>query len=489
MRQILRILFFALLLLIGILLVNTFRLTSHQLTGIAPAAPIAVPDSAIYRLAGVMRIPTVSFTDYSLTDTTQFDKFLVYIRHAFPLVHSRLRQEKFNQYGLVYTWKGQNPALKPVLLMAHYDVVPVIQGTQRMWKRPPFAGVIVGDSLYGRGTLDDKASVMALLETTELLLKSGFQPTRTLMLSFGQDEEASGYRGAQSIVKALQQRHIEPEYILDEGGVIKTDGVAGLKKSIALIGISEKGFMSLELTAIGKGGHSSMPPPQTSIGLVAEAVAKLEKHPFPTRLDGGMDHLLDYLASEVPFGQRLVFANQWLFAPLIKQTIGKTNSGLAALHTTIAPTIFKAGAKDNVLAIEAVATVNFRILPGDSVAGVIQRVNEIIDNPEVKVTVLGHGNNPPPISDPESSQFGLLHRTIRSVFPDVVVAPYVVLGATDARFFAPVCQRVYRFTPMPLTDAESQGMHGTNERISVRVYQNMIRFYVTLIRNSQQPMN
>ncbi|AUD04543.1 M20 family peptidase [Spirosoma pollinicola] len=485
MRFILRILGFLLVFLLVVLLVNTFRLTSHQLTNVPPAAPITVPDSAIQRFAGAIRIPTVSYTDYTLTDTTQFDKFTAYIRAAYPLIHQRLNPQTFNHYGLLYEWKGRNPALKPVLLMAHYDVVPVIQGTQGMWKRPPFAGIIDDGYLYGRGTLDDKMGMMGLLESVDYLLKSNFQPERTLLLAFGQDEETSGELGAQTIAAALKKRGVSLEYILDEGGEIKPEGVAGINKPVALIGISEKGYMSLELTAIGKGGHSSMPPAQTSIGMVAEAVSKLEHNPFPARLNGGMDQLLSYLASEAPFSKRIILANQWLFGPVIERSIAETKSGSATLRTTTAPTIFRAGAKDNVLPIDAVATVNFRILPGDTVEGVISRVKEVIDNDSITVSILGKGNNPAPMASTENMGFQTINKTIKSVFPEVVVAPFVMLGATDSKFYAALTPSIYKFSPIPLSDAQLAGVHGTNERISIKDYKNIIWFYVTLIRNSQ----
>ena len=486
MRSFLRIIALLLVLVIIVLLVNTFRLTSHQLADVPPAAPTTVPDSAIQHLAGAVRIPTVSYTDYSLTDTTQFDKFVAYLQATYPLIHQRLKHETFNNYGLLYEWKGRNPALKPILLMAHYDVVPVIQGTQGMWKRPPFAGIIENGYLYGRGTLDDKMSVIGLFESVEYLLRTNFQPERTLLLAFGQDEETSGFLGAQTIAAALKKRAVSVEYVMDEGGVIKTDGVAGLQKPVALIGITEKGYLSLELTAIGKGGHSSTPPAQTSIGMVAEAVSKLEHNPFPARLDGGFDRTLDYLASEVSFGQQVVLSNRWLFSPLIKNLMAQTKSGSASMRTTTAPTIFKAGAKDNVLPIDATATVNFRLLPGDTVDGVIARVKQVIENDSINVTILGKGNDPSVVSDPESPAFLKIHQTIKSVFPDVVVAPYVMLGATDSKYYSALTSSIYRFSPIPLSDAETQGIHGTNERISVKDFQNMIRFYVALIHNSQQ---
>ena len=485
MRKFLRMMGLALLVVVVVLVVNTLRLSSHQLAGVPAAPALALPDSAVARLVGAVQIPTVSTTDYGQTDTAQFGRFGRYLRQAFPRVHQGLKLEKFNRYGLLFTWPGRNAALKPVLLLGHYDVVPVLPGTETKWARPPFAGALVDGYIYGRGTLDDKASVLAQLEAVEYLLGAGFQPTRTLLLAFGHDEETLGQRGAAAIAAALAQRGVQAEYVLDEGGIVKTDGVAGLSKAVALVGISEKGYLSLELTATGKGGHSSMPPAQTSIGAVAAAVVKLEQHPFPARLDGGDDHLLDYLASEVPLGQRLVFSNRWLFAPIIKKILAATPAGNATLRTTTAPTIFRAGAKDNVLAIDATATVNFRLLPGDSVAGVVREVRRIIDDEGIKVNIIGHPSAPSPVSDPEAPAFQRLHRTIRSVFPAAIVAPYVVTGATDSRQYAALSPNIYRFSPTQVNQTGIESIHGINERLAVKNYPLMVQFYAALIRNSQ----
>ena len=485
MRKFLRMMGLALLVVVVVLVVNTLRLSSHQLAGVPAAPALALPDSAVARLVGAVQIPTVSTTDYGQTDTAQFGRFGRYLRQAFPRVHQGLKLEKFNRYGLLFTWPGRNAALKPVLLLGHYDVVPVLPGTETKWARPPFAGAQADGYIYGRGTLDDKASVLAQLEAVEYLLGAGFQPTRTLLLAFGHDEETLGQRGAAAIAAALAQRGVQAEYVLDEGGIVKTDGVAGLSKAVALVGISEKGYLSLELTATGKGGHSSMPPAQTSIGAVAAAVVKLEQHPFPARLDGGDDHLLDYLASEVPLGQRLVFSNRWLFAPIIKKILAATPAGNATLRTTTAPTIFRAGAKDNVLAIDATATVNFRLLPGDSVAGVVREVRRIIDDEGIKVNIIGHPSAPSPVSDPEAPAFQRLHRTIRSVFPAAIVAPYVVTGATDSRQYAALSPNIYRFSPTQVNQTGIESIHGSNERLAVKNYPLMVQFYAALIRNSQ----
>ena len=485
MRFFLRLLGLGILLLLLVLVVNTLRLPSHQLGAVPVAPAVPVSDSALARLAGAVRIPTVSTTDYAQTDTAQFGRFGRYLRQAFPRVFVTLKLEKFNDYGLLFTWPGSNAALKPVLLLGHYDVVPVLPGTEGKWARPPFAGVQADGYLYGRGTIDDKASVLAQLEAVEYLLGTSFRPTRTLLLAFGHDEETLGRRGAGAISAALRQRGTQLEYVLDEGGLVKTDGVPSVKKSVALVGISEKGYLTLELTATGKGGHSSMPPAQTSIGAVAAAVVKLEQHPFPARLDGGDDHLLDYLASEVPLGQRLVFANRWLFAPIIKKILAATPSGNATLRTTTAPTIFRAGAKENVLPIDATATVNFRLLPGDSVAGVVREVRRIIDDEQISLKIIGQPNEPSPVSNPDAAAFQRLHRTIRSVFPAAIVAPFVVTGATDARQYAALSANVYRFSPAQINQEGIESIHGSNERLAVQTYPLMVQFYAALIRNSQ----
>ncbi len=485
MRFFLRLLGLGILLLLVVLVVNTLRLPAHQL-GAVPAAPaMPLPDSALARLAGAVRIPTVSTTDCAQTDTAQFGRFGRYLRQSFPKVFARLRLEKFNDYGLLFTWAGTNPALKPVLLLGHYDVVPVLPGTASQWAQPPFAGTQAGGYLYGRGTLDDKASVLAQLEAVEYLLGTGFRPVRTLLLAFGQDEESQGRRGAGAMAAELARRGTRAEYVLDEGGLVKTDGVAGIQKSVALVGISEKGYLTLELTVTGAGGHSSMPPAQTSIGAVAAAVVKLEQNPFPARLAGGANDLLYYLASEVPLGQRLVFANRWLFGGIITRKLAATPAGNAMLRTTTAATIFRAGAKDNVLPIDATATVNFRLLPGDSVAGVVREVRRIIADEHIAIKIIGRPSPPSPVSDPNAAAFQRLHRTIRSVFPAAIVAPYVVVATTDSRQYTALSPNVYRFLPTLMNQEAIESLHGNNERLAVANYPKMVQFYAALIRNSQ----
>jgi carboxypeptidase PM20D1 len=369
--------------------------------------------------------------------------------------------------------------------MGHYDVVPVIQGTERLWQHKPFAGELSEGFLYGRGTLDDKTTVIGILEAVEYLLHKGYQPERSIYLAFGHDEEVSGKNGGKSIAELCEKRQIEFEYILDEGGSIKADGLSGIQKPIALVGIAEKGFLTLQLNVTTEGGHSSMPPPQTGIGIMAEAIDKVQKNPFPARLEGAAAYTIDYLAPEMPFSNKLVMANRWLFKPLITKVMENSKPGNATVRTTIAPTIFEAGVKDNVLPIEAMAKINFRIVPGDTAAYVIQRIKNVIDKNQVTVEPLGtHDPNPSGISDTATLGFRLIHQTIKRCFPDVIVTPNLVVGATDSRFYKNVSKNIYRFMPVRMTDEDLKRFHGTNERISITDFKNVVLFYVEMIKGS-----
>ncbi|GAB2777401.1 M20 family peptidase [Rhabdobacter roseus] len=484
MRLFLRILLVAFLALVVVLLWNTYRFPSRQLTDIPPAAPVPVGDSAIQHLSRSIQFRTVSYQDAALTDTTQFEAFIAFLESTYPRLHAQLKRERINDLALLYQWPGTNPALPPMLLMGHYDVVPVIQGTERMWKKPPFAGLVEDGFVYGRGTLDDKSTVIGLLEAVEYLLQRGYQPARTVYLAFGHDEEIGGKLGAQTIASTLQQRGIKLDMVMDEGGTIKTDGVAGLKAPVALIGVAEKGYTSLELRAQGEGGHSSMPPRKTSIGMLATALDNLQRSPFKSSLGGTVGEMLNYLGPEMSFGQKLAIANRWLLAPVLVRALSGTNSGAASTHTTIAPTMLNAGIKDNVLPIDATAIVNFRILPGDSVQGVIEHVKRVIDNPDISVRSLAEFDaEPSPVSPPEAEPFRVLQRSIQSCYPGVVVTPYLVLGATDARYYRHLSENVYRFTPYQLDEEDLKRPHGTNERISVGTFKEMIRFYATFIQD------
>ena len=399
-------------------------------------------------------------------------------------MHAGLRREVVGGYSLLYTWPGADPRLPPVLLMGHMDVVPVEPGTEARWARPPFSGALQGGFVWGRGALDDKVSVMGTLEAVEMLLAEGFAPRRTILLAYGHDEETGG-RGAQAIAALLRGRGVRPWMVVDEGGVIGRGLMPGVARPTALVGIAEKGFVSVELAVETEGGHSSMPPRHGSIGRLSAAIARLEDAPMPARLDGPALQLFGRVGPEMPFAQRMVFANLWLTRPLVIRTLAGAPSSNAMIRTTTAPTIFQAGTKENVLPSRARAVVNFRILPGDSVAGVVAHVRRTVADTSIRVRAMAtFSSEPSPVSRTDGEPFRVLERSIRQAAPDAVVAPYLVVGGTDARHYAGLSDAVYRFMPVRMEQADLDRIHGTDERIAVRDYEAAIGFYRQLLLNA-----
>jgi len=471
----------AALTLAALLIGRTVRSASRQPI-VAPASLIDVDaPGAAATLAGALRFKTVSNQDPTQLDASQFHGLADYIEQRFPHVHAALRRETVNDYSLVYTWPGRSSG-KPILLLAHLDVVPVDAATESQWTQPPFDGVIADGYVWGRGALDDKNSVLAILEAVERMLANGEQPARPVILAFGHDEEVSGERGAAAIAARLKEQGVEPALVLDEGGTILMGLVPGLSAPVASIGTAEKGYLSVELKAQGAGGHSSIPPARTAIGVLSDAVHRLEEHPVPSNLSASMGVGFEYLGPEMVFPLRVVFANLWLFAPLVERTLAASPASNAAIRTTTAPTIFQGGVKDNQLPTAARAVINFRILPGETVATTLDHVRRTIDDPSVGVEALSGGSDPSPTSDIDSPAFAYLARTIRATNPDALVTPFLVLGATDARHYTDLSRNVFRFSPTRTKADDLTRFHGINERIAVADYAAMIQFYVELLR-------
>jgi carboxypeptidase PM20D1 len=483
-KKLLAVLGIAILVLVTILLVRASTLESRQLKA-EPVTDLSVDANAVaQRLAGAVRFPTVSHEAGKNVEAQAFFDLHRYLEISFPRVHQNLTRETVAGYSLLYTWPGSKPALAPILLMSHMDVVPVEPGTEKQWTHPPFSGAIAGGYIWGRGTLDDKVSVLGVLEGIETLLARGFQPERTVLLAFGHDEEVGGLQGAAAIAKLLEGRGVRPQMILDEGGIIAKGMVSGLGSPVAMISTAEKGFVTVELTAKSQGGHSSMPPRNTAIGLVAAAVQKLEANPMPARLEGPSRESFDYLAPELPLAMRVPLANLWLFEPLVmKQSSGEPSSD-ARLRTTTAATMIRGGVKENVLPSEAKAWVNFRILPGDSVASVLEHVCQTV-GPGIQVAVSGTmASEPSPDSRTDADSFRLLQITLSQVFPGMLASPNLLSGGTDTKHFQKLSPNIYRFIPVPVTAEDLERFHGTNERVGVQDYAGAVRFYAQLVRNA-----
>ena len=469
----------------SIVAVRTLRFDSLQLkASTSPAGPIDTA-AAARRLAGALRFRTVSHAEAQQVDSAAFLQLHRYLAGAFPRVHGQLRRETVSGLGLLYRWTGRDTSLKPVLFMAHTDVVPADTGGGA-WEHAPFAGDVADRHVWGRGALDDKAAVTGLLEAVEMLLKQGFRPERTVYLAFGHDEEVGGARGAARTAALLKKRGVRLRYVLDEGGAIVQDAVPELDHPLALIGIAEKGYLSVELTVDGTGGHSAMPPPQTSISILSTALAELERNPLPPRLDGVTSTFLRYVGPELGGVLRTVMANLWLFGPLVRDRLAARNVSNALVRTTMAATVIRGGVKDNLLPESARAVVNFRLLPGTSAHRILEYVRQTIDDPRVVVRPVGEMSAPSEVSETDTPAFRLLRKSLREVYrgTDLVAAPYLVIGATDSRHYAPLAEQVYRFAPFVLGPDDRSRIHGTNERISFRDYVRMVGFYRRLIQHT-----
>ena len=450
-----------------------------------PPGPTALPAGADVRFARALAIPTISHGEAEDREPSELLAFHDLLTELYPLVHATLERETINDYSLLYTWRGSEPGLAPVLLLGHFDVVPVEPGTEEDWLHPPFGGEIGDGYIWGRGALDDKLGVIGVLEACESLLAGGFAPRRTVLLGFGHDEEIGGREGARQVAAALEQRGIEPELVLDEGGVVIPSGVPGTDRPVALIGIAEKGFVTVELTLDVEGGHSSMPPAESTIGRLARAVDRLEQNQMPARLEGPALAMFTTLLPEMSFGYRVLAANLWLFEDLLVAGMKGDPTAAAMVRTTTAPTIFEAGIKENVLPGKGRAVVNFRIAPWDSVDGVLAHVRETIADPEIEVSMLGEfRSEPSTVSPTDSAAYELVADTIREIFPEAVVAPYLVVGGTDARYFTSVSPNVYRFLPYALESDDLPRVHGTNERASVTGLGRTVAYYVRLLQSS-----
>ena len=443
--------------------------------------------SVAERLGLAVQFKTISLANSEEIDENAFLGLHRMLQTLYPQLHTKLKREVVNDFSLLYTWEGKNPELKPILLAAHLDVVPADEGEDSGWSHPPFSGELADGSVWGRGTLDDKNSVIGICEAVEYLLKQGYQPERTIYLGFGHDEEIGGIHGATEIAALLESRGVQLGCLLDEGGSVIESFLPGVDTPAAMIGISEKGYMSLKLTVEVDGGHSSMPAQETAIGILSLAIAKLELNPMPARLEV-IEFMMSYLGSALPFFQRMLFANTWLFGGILKKELGKSNLLNASIRTTTAPTIINAGNKDNVLPGKAEAVVNFRILPGDDLRSVYEMVLERIDDERVKVTpyqgdtLADAGWDPSPVADVDSVYFLLLARLASEAFPGALTAPYLVLGGTDARRYANVTRNAFRFMPVLMSKADLGTMHGINEKLSFEECARMVGFYIAYIQ-------
>jgi carboxypeptidase PM20D1 len=446
--------------------------------GVIPELPVDSAGAA-ERLSGAIQIQTIGYDDISKTDYSAFSEFISYLEKSYPRAHEVMNREIVNGYSLLYHWKGKSDNKKPALFCAHIDVVPVEPGTDAEWKYPPYSGSVSEDAVWGRGTQDIKVQVITLLEAAETMIAAGSLPERDIYFAFGHDEETRRYDGADKIAARLKEKGISFEYVLDEGGCVIDNAVAGVSRPIAFIGIAEKGFVNIRLSVKGEGGHSSMPPVHTAAGLIARTVSRIESNQLPLTLTLPVLEMFKSLAPAMSFGNRLFLSNLWLFAPLFKKIFSKTASGAAFLRTTMAPTMLEGSGAPNVLPLNASAVVNARILHGDSSATLKAHLEKVIADSSVSIE-MSQVYEPSKISPADSFGINGVKENIRALWPDAVITPYLVVGGTDARKYEELTDSVYRFSPYRLDNSEMKQMHGTNEHISIKNITDCVKFYTAM---------
>jgi carboxypeptidase PM20D1 len=483
MKKILTLIVWLLLMLLIIVVVKTLFFKSVQVKA-EPSILTTFGPESIDHLSKAVRFPTISYSEDSPIDTVTFEAYLNFIDESYPLVKSRLNKEIFNRFSLLYTWKGKDDSLKPIILMAHMDVVP--PGDSSSWEKRPFSGENDGKFIWGRGTLDDKSEMISIMEAVEKLLSEGFAPERTVYLSFGHDEEIGGTRGAKIIANVLKERGVNAEFVLDEGMAITVGIVPMMKKPVALIGTSEKGYLSVKLSVEMAGGHSSTPEKESALIVLNKAIYDLVHKQMKAVISEPVNDFIRFIGPEMPFYAKAIFANKWIFKSLLINIYEGTRSGNALVRTTTAPTMIQAGIKDNIIPTRAEGVVNFRILPGETSADVLTHIEKVVNDKRVKLTPFVKETSEPVSASPsDAPAFLNFLKTVKEVYPESVTAPTMMVGSSDSKHFTSVTKNIYRFAPLIINSEDMSRMHGLNERVNLEDYKRGIGFYYQLIKNSQ----
>lgn len=443
------------------------------------------------RFIGALNIPTLSYKIHEY-DGPQMDKLIEYIQVNYPQIHRSpfIKREIVANHSLLYTVQGSNPKLRPYMLTSHLDVVPAVRSK---WSSEPFKAVIKNDGyIYARGTMDAKHLTMGILEATEFLLKNNFRPQRTYFMAFGHDEEVLGLEGAQEIARILKDRiknYDKMEFIIDEGLIISKTHFPGVPHDIGLIGVSEKGYLSLKVSAVGDVGHGSMPPTRTAISKLANVLSRFHSNTLPSFIGHGVEReMFEIFAAHSDWPMKLVYSNFWLFKPFIGHVFNQNPTLNALIRSTTAVTIIEGGTKENVLPDSAYAIINHRLHQAQTVDEVIEYDRRLIDDPTIDIRL----NSPATPADPvspycdECNGYQLIKQSLLQVYPGTVVVPSIFLAATDSKWYKNLTDSIYRFSAIAVELEEMKCFHGHDERLSVKNYESLLNFYHHLILNSDK---
>lgn len=477
--------------LVSVLVWNASLVTSKQITAQSISVLSLKEPETISRLQKALRFKTISYDDETKMDKEAFQDLHQHIRNSYPLLTNKLNIEVINEMTLLLHWQGSEPSKKPIMMLNHLDVVPVQTHSLNKWEAAPFAAKIINDYIYARGAMDTKSGAIATLEAIELLIAKDFQPKRSIYISLGHDEEIGGRQGNVAVVDLLKKRNVHFEFVIDEGGAIVEGAIPGINNPVAMIGITEKGYMTLVLSVEAEAGHSSTPPPETAVGILSKALVNIESNPFASRLSEPVKLNFEFLAAEWSFPLKMVMSNLWLFEPVVIKVLEQKRPTAAMVKTTTALTIFHSGVKENVIPSYAEAKVNFRLIPGDTNESVKQAIIHKVDDKRVSINFNSNfSSNPAKISSSEGPGFIAIQKTVSEIFSKegapVYAAPYMLMAGTDSKHYESITDNTYRFNPMHTNLDDMKRIHGINERMSIHDYLDMIRFFHQFIINSNE---
>jgi carboxypeptidase PM20D1 len=444
------------------------------------------------KLANIIQIPTISQTNTSKINYAPFNEFANRIAQLWPLVHQKLPKKTFPLGAMVYKFEGTDKSLDPIVLLAHFDVVPVpginykidvTKQTAQGWDFLPFGGQIKDNIVYGRGSLDDKESVAAILEACEQLLAEGLTPKRPIYLCFGSDEEVNGH-SQEEVIAWMKQNNINPWMVIDEGGAVVDDALPSIDSKMAMIGITEKGVSDIILTAKAETGHASTPAKNGSVTRLAKALVKIEKHRGKIHMSPIVIKMLQTAGKKATGPMKFIYRHAKGLSPILAYLFAKIGGETEALvRTTTAPTQLQAAPAHNILPAIAKANINVRVITGETIEDTVIRFKKIINDPQIEVKVVMK-NNPAPISDINNPQWKLVNYALQKSHGGVLATPYIMLGGSDARHYSKICQSTYRFSPFYMAKKQRASLHGFNEYLQSDNFNKGIQFYKQIIQQS-----